>query len=224
MSKSKAGPKPFRVISWNVNGLRAATKKGFVPWLEASGADVVGLQESRVTEAQLPEAITELKGWHRVTVPAERLGYSGVMLFSRRKPDQVITKLGIPEFDIEGRFVMARFGRLFIASGYFPNGNGKERDNSRVPYKLRFTDAVRELAKKKRRGGYKVLVMGDFNTAREAIDLARPKQNAKTSGFLPEERLSMDRWVDEGWIDTFRAQQPEGEHYTWWSQIGRAHV
>lgn len=217
-----ASASKFRVLSWNVNGLRAATKKGFVPWLEQSGADVVGVQESRVTEAQLPDEITSLEGWHRVTVPAKRLGYSGVMLFSKRKPDQVITQLGVPEFDDEGRFVMARFGRLFVASVYFPNGNGKDRDNSRVPYKLAFTDAVLELAQRKRRGGYKVIVMGDFNTARQAIDLARPKENKKTSGFLPEERAALDRWVERGWLDTFRQQHPEGGHYTWWSQRGTA--
>ncbi len=216
------GQKPLRVLSWNVNGLRAVTKKGFIDWLEQSGADIVGLQESRVTEAQLPDEILELPGWHRETVAAERLGYSGVMLFSRRKPDQVIRKLGVPEFDAEGRFLMARFGRLFVASVYFPNGNGKDRDNSRVPYKLAFTDAVRELADRKRRGGYKVIVMGDFNTAREAIDLARPKQNVKTSGFLPEERVNLDQWVEGGWVDCFRHQQPEGGHYTWWSQRGGA--
>ena len=211
-----------RVLSWNVNGIRAVAKKGFDRWLRDCGADIVGVQESRATEEQLPPAIAELDGWHRHLVAAERLGYSGVTTFSRRAPDKVEATLGEPRFDSEGRFSSARFGRLIVFNVYFPNGNGKERDNSRVPYKLDFTRAVFELAQRKRRGGYRVLVMGDFNTAREEIDLARPKQNQKTSGFLPEERQSLDEWVDAGWIDTFRRFEPAGGHYTWWSQRGGA--
>lgn len=209
-----------RVLSWNVNGIRAIAKKGFDTWLQASGADIVGVQESRATEEQLPPAITEIDGWHRNLVSAKRLGYSGVTTFSRRAPDKVESSLGEDRFDEEGRFSSTRYGRLIVFNVYFPNGNGKGRDNSRVPYKLDFTRRVLELAQRKRRGGYRVLVMGDFNTAREEIDLARPKQNKKTSGFLPEERESLDEWLDAGWIDTFRHFEPEGGHYTWWSARG----
>lgn len=209
-------------MSWNVNGIRAAVKKGFLEWLDSAGGDIVGVQESRVTVEQLPKELAHLDGWHSHYVSAERLGYSGVALFSRQAPDHVETSLGVDAFDVEGRFMAAKFGRLVVVNAYFPNGNGKERDNSRVPYKLDFTEAVREYAARKRKAGYRVLVMGDFNTAREAIDLARPKQNEQTSGFLPEERASLDRWIDDRWIDTFRSQNPEPGHYTWWSQRGTA--
>jgi len=221
-SGSRPGRGEVRVLSWNVNGIRAIAKKGFDKWLDASGAEIVGVQESRATEAQLPPAITEIAGWHRTLVSAKRLGYSGVTTFSKRAPDKVDASLGESRFDDEGRFSSTRYGRLFVFNVYFPNGNGKDRDNSRVPYKLDFTRRVLELAQRKRRAGYRVLVMGDFNTARAAIDLARPKQNVKTSGFLPEERESLDAWADAGWIDAFRHFEPEGGHYTWWSQRGTA--
>jgi exodeoxyribonuclease-3 len=219
---SSPGRGNIRVLSWNVNGIRAIAKKGFDAWLGSCGAEIVGVQESRATAEQLPPAITELEDWHRTLVAAKRLGYSGVTTFSRRAPDKAESSLGEARFDDEGRFACTRYGRLFVFNVYFPNGNGKDRDNSRVPYKLDFTRRVLELAERKRRGGYRVLVMGDFNTAREAIDLARPKQNAKTSGFLPEERASLDEWVDAGWVDSFRHFEPEGGHYTWWSQRGTA--
>ena len=128
----------------------------------------------------------------------------------------------MPEYDAEGRYLLARFGRLSIASVYFPKGNGKERDNSRVPYKLGFYRAVFDRVQQWRRSG-PVLVMGDYNTAHHEIDLARPKTNAKSSGFLPEERDEMTRWVDMGWVDVFRRQHPdEPGHYTWWRQWGDA--
>jgi exodeoxyribonuclease-3 len=113
---------------------------------------------------------------------------------------------------------IARFGRLVIANGYFPNGNGKNRDNSRIPYKLDWYQALFDKVERIRRGGYRVLVIGDLNTAHKEIDIARPKANVKTSGFRPEERAELDRWIDAGWIDTFRAFEPGPDHYSWWSQ------
>lgn len=206
---------PLRVLSWNVNGLRACTRKGFDAWLDGARADVVGLQEVRA----LPEELAPPPaGWHVAWAPAERRGYSGVALWSRRKPDAVATGLGIPRFDVEGRFVLARFGRLVVANGYFPKGSGRLRDNSRVPYKLAFTRAVFARLERLRRAGLRVLVMGDLNTAHREIDLARPRDNAATSGFLPEERAELDRWLRAGWVDTFRAFEPGQGHYTWWSQ------
>lgn len=214
--------KPARVLSWNVNGLRAAAGKGFGRWLSRSGGEIVGLQEVRAHPEQLPESIASPRRWHAHWSPAERKGYSGVGLYSRRAPDSVETSLGQRRFDVEGRLQVARFGRLVVANGYFPNGSGRERDNSRVRYKLAWYRALFERLQRLRRGGYRVLVMGDFNTAHQEIDLARPKANRKTSGFLPEECAELDRWIAAGWVDTFRAFQPEGGHYTWWSQIGTA--
>jgi exodeoxyribonuclease-3 len=208
----------LRIVTWNVNGLRACARKGFPRWLARSRADVVGVQEVRALPAEIPAACTP-KGWHVELAPAVRRGYSGVGLWSRRKPDAVERALGDPRFDDEGRLVLARFGRLIVANAYFPKGSGVARDNSRVPYKLDFCRALFERVERLRRGGFRVLVLGDWNTAHREIDLARPKGNRDTSGFLPEERAEIDRWVAAGWVDVFRAFHPEATgHYTWWSQ------
>jgi exodeoxyribonuclease-3 len=210
-----------RIVSWNVNGLRAAQKRGFSAWLSRSGAAVVGIQEVRALEEDLPPALApdRLEGrWSAHYSPATRKGYSGVALYSRREPDELETSLGIPRYDAEGRLQIARFGKLVVVNGYFPNGNGKDRDNSRVRFKLGFYRAVNDALARHRRAGRRVLVMGDFNTAHTEIDLARPKGNAKTSGFLPIERKELDRWVATGWVDTFRHFEKRGGHYSWWSQ------
>ena len=178
---------PMRIVSWNVNGLRACARKGFLDFLSVSGADVVGLQEVRAFEHQLDPQVRAPEGWHAAFSAAERPGYSGVAIYSRLPPDSVETSLGEPRFDAEGRFILARFGRLGVASVYFPKGSGRDRDNSRVPYKLDFYAAVFDRLQALRRRG-PVLVIGDYNTAHEPIDLARPKTNANSSGFLPEER------------------------------------
>jgi exodeoxyribonuclease-3 len=141
-----------------------------------------------------------------------------VGLYSRREPDDIVTSIGDSRFDREGRVQIARFSRLVVANVYFPNGNGRDRDNSRVPFKIDFYRRLFDLLQRRRAAGQRVLVMGDFNTAHREIDLARPKQNRKTSGFLPEERDELDRWLRRGWVDTFRAFEPGPGHYTWWSQ------
>lgn len=209
-------PRPLRVLSWNVNGLRACARKGFADWLRRARPDVLGLQEVRALPDELEPGLH--RGWHAEWAPAERRGYSGVALWSRRKPDAVESGLGDPRFDVEGRFVLARFGRLVVANGYFPKGSGRLRDDSRVPYKLAFTRAVRARLERLRRTGHRVLVLGDFNTAHREIDLARPRDNLRTSGFLPAERAELDRWERAGWVDCFRAFEPGPGHYTWWSQ------
>jgi exodeoxyribonuclease III len=212
----------MRIVSWNVNGLRACAGKGFLEFLETSGADVLGIQEVRAFPEQLPADVRNPPGWHVHFAPASRPGYSGVALYTRAKPDQIEFCLGQPEYDAEGRFLMARFGRVRVASVYFPKGSGKDRDNSRVPYKLAFYQAVFDRIEQAKKTG-PVFVVGDYNTAHHPIDLARPKTNLKSSGFLPEERAELDRWVAAGWVDTFRALHPdEPDHYTWWRQWGEA--
>lgn len=207
----------MRVLSWNVNGLRAATRKGFLDWLDGSEADIVGVQEVRALPEQLSPEVREPEGWHACFSPAERKGYSGVGIFSRVAPDEVTTSLGSPSLDREGRVQLARFGKLLVVNAYLPNGSGPNRDHSRVPYKLRFYRKLyRHLAPEVAAGG-RVLVMGDFNTAPYEIDLARPKQNQKTSGFLPNERKELVRWLKGGYVDTFRMFEEEGGHYSWWS-------
>jgi len=212
----------MRIVSWNVNGLRACAKKGFLSFLDRSSADIVGIQEVRAFPDQLPPEVRAPPGWHTDYVPAERPGYSGVAVYARTAPDRVESSLGIPELDLEGRYMLCRFGRLTVVNAYFPKGSGKDRDNSRVAYKLRFYEAVFDRVQRARRRG-PTLVMGDFNTAHTEIDLARPKTNQKSSGFLPEERAEIDRWLAAGWRDLFREGHPgEAGHYTWWRQWGGA--
>lgn len=218
MPPKRPSKKISRIYSWNVNGIRAATKKGLAGWVRQSGAEIIGLQEVRADHDSIPTEIHDLDDYHGHFVAAERKGYSGVGLLSRRKPERIATSLGEDRFDVEGRLQIARFGRLVIANGYFPNGSGKDRGNDRVPYKLDWYRALFDRVERYRRGGYRVLVMGDYNTAHHEIDLARPKDNRKTSGFLPEECEELDRWIEAGWVDTFRAFESEPGHYSWWSQ------
>ncbi|MEM7448588.1 MAG: exodeoxyribonuclease III [Myxococcota bacterium] len=208
----------MQVYCWNVNGLRSCAKKGFLAWLEGANAHIVGLQEVRAREEQLDPEVACPQGWHTHFVSAERPGYSGVATYSRIKPDKITVELGIAEMDREGRTQILRFGPLTIVNCYFPNGNGKNRDLSRVPFKLNFYDALFQKLQPAMTSGERVIVMGDFNTAHREIDLARPQQNKKSSGFLQEERQEMDRWINAGWIDTFRHFEQGGGHYTWWSQ------
>ena len=199
-AKKKSPPKKskndVRIYSWNVNGIRAATRKGLDQWVSRSQAEIIGLQEVRAEPNAIPDEILSLDDYQHHYVAAEKKGYSGVGLLSKRKPDRLDTSLGEERFDSEGRLQVARFGRLVVANGYFPNGSGKNRSNDRVPYKLDWYRALFDKVEKWRRGGYRVLVMGDWNTAHKEIDLARPKDNRKTSGFLPEECEELDRWID----------------------------
>ena len=209
----------MRIYSWNINGIRAAAKKGFGEWLAESESFLVGVQEVRALREQMSDEIAEPEGWHSRFVAAERKGYSGVGAFSAQAPDEHVAQLGMDKYDIEGRYQLLRIGKLQVANVYFPNGNGKDRDNSRVPYKLGFYKRVYNTLNKNKLAGDRILVMGDFNTAHEAIDLARPKSNKKTSGFLQEERDEISRWIRGGWVDTFRHfHADEPDHYSWWSQ------
>jgi exodeoxyribonuclease-3 len=209
----------LRIASWNVNGLRAASRDGqFRRWLDGAGVDIAVLQEVRAQPEQLPADVRSPEGWHTAFHPAERPGYSGVALYARRPPDQTRLQLGQPHLDCEGRLVWAQFGRLHVIGGYFPNGNGKDRDLSRIPYKLEFYRTLQAQLQPLADAGEPVIVLGDWNTAQHAIDLARPKQNAETSGFRPEEREEAARWISAGWTDSFRHFHPTKEGaYSWWS-------
>ena len=214
----------LRVLSWNVNGLRACAKKGFRAWFRRCGGDIICLQEVRARREQIPSGLKRPRGWHVDVVSAERPGYSGVAIYSRLAPDGIETSSGVPEIDAEGRVEIASFGPLLVVNAYFPNGNGKplpngKPSNSRVPYKLDFYRTLFDRLAADLQAGRPMLVLGDLNTAHCEIDLARPRQNPKTSGFLPEERRELDRWIDNGWVDTFRHFHPdEPDHYSWWSQ------
>ena len=178
----------MRVVSWNVNGIRACVRRGFVDFLDRSGADILGAQEVRALPEEIPSAARTPTDWHAAFAVAERRGYSGVGIYSKFRPVLVETSLGEPQFDIEGRFIAAHFrtdrGRFAVVNGYFPKGSGKDRDNSRVGYKLDFYRAVFDRAQQLRRR-CPVLVIGDFNTAHREIDLARPNPMSRTAGSSP---------------------------------------
>ncbi len=212
----------MRILSWNVNGLRAAVRKGFDAWLMTCGADILGLQEVRAQATQLDAPTRAPLGWYTHFVSAQRPGYSGVALYSRKLPDRIETSLGSDRWDQEGRVQIASFGELVVVNVYFPNGSGKDGDNSRVPYKIGFYQRLFEHLETIRQETEKIVVMGDFNTAHTEMDLARPRENQATSGFLPEERAEFQRWLDAGWIDTFREKTQGNGHYTWWSQRQQA--
>ena len=208
----------MRIYSWNVNGLRSAQRKGFAAWLANSGAQVVALQEVRAREEQLPDEVRSIPGWHSHFVHALRPGYSGVGLYTRSPWDSMVTSIEHRAFDAEGRVQVASLGKLLLVNCYFPNGNGKDRDLSRIPFKLRFYKHLFRRLLPQFEQGRRILVMGDFNTAHTEDDLARPKENRENSGFRPEERREFTRWLDAGWVDTFRHFQKAAGHYTWWSQ------
>ncbi len=208
----------MRIVSWNVNGLRSIATKGFMRFVRKAGADVVAVQETRARREQLPEAIHSPRGYETHFVSAERPGYSGVGLYSKHPIDRVVTSLGAKAIDREGRLQMGDVGALTIVNGYFPNGSGAAHDNTRVPYKLRFYRKLFAALEPGLRAGARIVVLGDFNTAPEEIDLARPKENVRTSGFLPAERKELARWLSAGWVDSFRHFEKGPGHYSWWSQ------
>lgn len=205
----------MRIYSWNVCGMRAAVKKGLVDWLTAKKPSVFCAQEVRGAAEVMPREITEVPGYYAHWAPAERKGYSGVATFTRRKPSTVVPGFGVERFDIEGRVLLTRVGDLDIYNVYFPKG---DPNTDRLQYKLDFYEAFLAHIEREAKAGRNVVFCGDVNTAHEPIDLARPKENQKTSGFLPEERAHLDEWVRHGWVDTFRHLHPEkAKVYSWWT-------
>ncbi len=211
-----AKDRTLRLFSWNVNGLRACGRSGFLDWLATARPDILGLQETRALPEQLDEPIRNPDGYAVYFHPAEKKGYSGVGLYTRVEPKSVVLGgLGNPAFDSEGRLIIADYGDFLFYTGYFPNGGN---DLSRVPYKLEFSEAVLQHAEVQRRKGKSIVICGDVNTAHQEIDLANPKSNKKNTGFLPEEREWVTRLLDHGYIDIFRKRNPDtAGAYTWWS-------
>jgi exodeoxyribonuclease-3 len=207
----------MHVVSYNINGLRAARGKGFLDWLEDQEADVVLLQETKANPLQLPGDLTRPYGWKSTFFAAQNPGYSGVGVYWRDdlKPDEVVKGLGIERFDAEGRAIMIRFDDLIIWGCYFPNGG---RGPERVAYKLDFYDALLEKIAVQRADGLRVIVTGDFNIAHRDTDLANPGKHSGRAGALPEERARLDRLAALGFVDVFRHLNPDAtDVYTWWS-------
>lgn len=209
----------LKLASWNVNGIRAASKKGFFDWLETYSPDIVGIQETKISKDQLTASLAQPPGYKSYFSHAEKRGYSGVALYTKQEPDLVEYGLGIPRFDQEGRTVIAHFGDLVLYNIYYPNGKASD---IRLQYKMDFYDAFLKHALKMKKKGKQILVCGDFNTAHKAIDLARPKDNEKLSGFLPQERAWMDEFVSSGFVDTFRHFSDKPDNYSWWHMRTRA--
>jgi len=210
----------MRCASWNVNGIRAVIKKGLAPWEVLSDFDLICLQETKAQPDQLPDELRSPDGYRSCWHSAERKGYSGVAIYYRQEPDEVITGMGDPAFDVEGRVMALRYGSQLVVSAYFPNSQDEGR---RLDYKLAFCAAMEKTLAAWRKRRLQILMLGDFNIAHEPIDLARPKQNENNAGYLPEERAWFSRFVKLGHVDVFRQQNPELEGaYTWWSYRGGA--
>ena len=204
----------IEILCWNVNGIRAVERKGFLPWLSRKSPDILCLQEIKAQADQLPPDIHQPSGYHAYWDFPERKGYSGVATFSRVEPAVVENGFGIERFDVEGRVITARYPRFTLLNVYFPNG---KMSQERLDYKMDFYDAFLDFVEPLRAGGRRLIVCGDFNTAHNEIDLARPRENEDVSGFLPVEREWMDRFVARGFVDAFRHFNREPHHYTWWS-------
>jgi len=203
----------LKFISWNVNGIRAVEKKGFTEQLREFDADIIALQETKAQQDQLSDNLLKIDGYESYWHSAERKGYSGVAFYSRIKPIDVRYGIGEEEFDSEGRVITLELDNCFLINIYFPNsGEGLKR----LDYKLRFNDRLLEFAKQLEEKK-PVILCGDFNVAHKEIDLKNPKTNVKNAGFTPEERAWMDRFIEAGFVDTFRMFNQEPDQYTWWS-------
>ncbi len=212
----------MKIITLNLNGIRSASRKGFLEWLPKQRADVICVQELKAQAADMTDELLAPAGYHGHFHYAEKKGYSGVGIYSREKPVKVAAGFGVAEFDAEGRFMRTDFGKLSVISLYLPSGSSGEH---RQASKFRFLDAFYPLMERLRKSGREIVLCGDWNIAHREIDLKNWKGNLKNSGFLPEERAWMTRVFDElGWVDVYRQLHPEatGEAYTWWSNRGEA--
>jgi len=203
----------MKILSWNINGIRAACKKGFFTWFQKESPDILCLQEIKATPNQLPPHLRNIPRYHLFWNPAERKGYSGVATFTKQKPIEVKTGFGREEFDSEGRILITTFSTFTLFNIYFPNG---KKNKERLQFKLDFYDVFLSYADDLKARKQNILVCGDFNTAHKEIDLARPKENEHISGFLPIERAWIDTFIDHGYIDTFRQFHTEPNQYSWW--------
>lgn len=209
----------MKIISYNVNGIRAAINKGFLEWLEASNADVVCLQEIKAMHEQIPLMDFEALGYHHYWYPAQKKGYSGVAILSKQEPDKVVYGMGMEEYDREGRFLRADFGDLSVASIYHPSGSSGDE---RLAFKMRWLADFEQYVEKLRQERPKLVLSGDYNICHEAIDIHDPIRNAKVSGFLPEERSWMSGFFAKGYVDSFRELNKQADQYSWWSYRANA--
>jgi len=204
----------MKIITWNVNGIRAMLGKNALDWAFAQKPDALCLQEVKARPEQLNDEQRAALKLHFIWNPAERPGYSGVTTFYKNEPDEIVHGMGDPEFDNEGRVIQTVWSGLRLFNIYFPNG---QRGHDRVQYKLDFYAHLLDLCKSLHKKGEQIVITGDFNTAHMPIDLKNDKANEKTSGFLPEEREWVQKFLDNGFVDAFRHLYPEKVQYTWWT-------
>lgn len=210
----------LKLLSWNVNGIRAIQKKGFTEWLLKENPDMLCVQETKANPEQLSEELLNINGYKSFfSSSIVKKGYSGVAIYTKQEPVKVEHGFGIPKFDEEGRIVIAHYKKFILINIYYPNGKASAE---RLQYKMDFYDAFLEYSNKLIKAGKKLVICGDVNTAHKEIDLARPKENEKVSGFLPIEREWLDIFFENGYVDTFRMFNSEPGHYSWWDQVTRA--
>lgn len=205
----------MRIISYNVNGIRAAIKKGFTEWLKTDPADIICLQETKANSHEVNMAEIEKLGFQHYWFSAQKKGYSGVAVFTKIKPDEIITGNGHSASDDEGRVIQLDFGKFRLINAYFPSGTSGEL---RQDFKYQWLDELFSWLEKLKKNHPNLILCGDYNIAHKEIDIHDPKGNKNSSGFLPDERKWMDRFFEHGWVDTFREFHPEPHRYSWWSQ------
>jgi exodeoxyribonuclease-3 len=208
----------LKLLSYNVNGIRAALKKGFASWLESTQADVICIQETKAMETQVDTSVLDDIGYHHFWFSAQKKGYSGVAVFSKEKPKNVTYGCGIDHMDYEGRILRVDFDKVSIMSLYLPSGTNL----ARLDYKFQFMDEFNQYIKTLKKEHPNLIICGDFNICHKAIDIHDPVRNKNVSGFLPEEREWLDNFMKSGFIDSFRYLNSEPHQYSWWSYRANA--
>jgi len=208
----------LKILSYNVNGIRAALNKGFATWLKATQADVICLQETKALEEQVDTQFLSELGYHHYWFSAQKKGYSGVAIFTKHKPQHVAYGSGIDHMDYEGRILRVDFEAFSVMSLYLPSGTNPDR----LSYKFKFMDEFREYVDQLKQEHPNIIICGDYNICHQAIDIHDPIRNKTVSGFLPEECAWLDQFLKSGFIDSFRHLNPEPHHYSWWSYRANA--